>query len=248
MKLWISTGNESLLIELCRCFMIKKFLIPCFLGCFFFVAACDKNNGSDPNPPVPDEITFNMTKDSVSAPLDGGDLSLGYFLSSRPEEGQFVVTMLSGESWVSYIADNPESNSLTVNVERNDGEPREGILAIRFDYNGGSLLDSVTISQDGRDYDVFIEAKDLDGEYYTGEKDYYIWVSTLGMWEDGSEGLNLRSGFRLLLHPSVLCYGRYCLGETSGRRGYPVRCACSVYGWQVVPPFIYGRLYRPRLC
>ena len=116
--------------------MIKKFLIPCFLGCFFFVAACDKNNGSDPNPPVLDEITFNMTKDSVSAPLDGADLSLEYFLSSRPEEGQFVVTMLSGESWVSYIADNPESNSLTVNVERNDGEPREGILAIRFDYNG----------------------------------------------------------------------------------------------------------------
>ena len=171
--------------------MIKKFLIPCFLGCFFFVAACDKNNGSDPNPPVPDEITFNMTKDSVSAPLDGGDLSLGYFLSSRPEEGQFVVTMLSGESWVSYVADDPESNTITVNVERNDGEPREGILAIRFDYNGGSLLDSVTISQDGRDYDVFIEAKDLDGEYYTGDKDYYIWVSTLGMWEDGSEGLNI---------------------------------------------------------
>ena len=191
--------------------------------------------------------------------------------------------MLSGESWVSYVADNPESNSLTVNVERNDGEPREGILAIRFDYNGGSLLDSVTISQDGRDYDVFIEAKDLDGEYYTGEKDYYIWVSTLGVWEDGSEGLNIdlfaegepevedylwngQPYKRVIsipegtytfdpssyapgtLHPSVLCYGRYCLGETSGRRGYPVRCACSVYGRKVVPPFIYGRLYRPRLC
>ena len=127
--------------------MIKKFLIPCFLGCFFFVAACDKNNGSDPNPPVSDEITFNMTKDSVSAPLDGADLSLEYFLSSRPEEGQFVVTMLSGESWVSYIADNPESNSLTVNVERNDGEPREGILAIRFDYNGGSLLEQRILTE-----------------------------------------------------------------------------------------------------
>ena len=241
------------------------------------MTACDKNNGDGPNPPASDDdITFNMTEDTVTSPIEGGDLSLGYSLSSRPEEGQFVVTMLSGESWVSYVADNPESNSLTVNVESNDGEPREGILAIRFDYNGGSLLDSVTISQEGKDYDVFIDAKDLDGEYYTGEKDYYIWVSTLGVWEDGSEGLNidlfaegepeledylwngtpykrvisifLRSGFRLLLHPSVLCYGRYCLGETSGRRGYPVRCACSVYGWQVVPPFIYGRLYRPRLC
>ena len=244
-----------------------------FFGCVIFMTACDKNNGDGPNPPASDDditdITFNMTEDTVTSPIEGGDLSLGYSLSSRPEEGQFVVTMLSGESWVSYVADNPESNSLTVNVESNDGEPREGILAIRFDYNGGSLLDSVTISQEGKDYDVFIDAKDLDGEYYTGEKDYYIWVSTLGMWETGSEGLNidlfaegepeledyhilqpffLRSGFRLLLHPSVLCYGRYCLGETSGRRGYPVRCACSVYGWQVVPPFIYGRLYRPRLC
>ena len=163
-----------------------------FFGCVIFMTACDKNNGDGPNPPAPDDdITFNMTEDTVTSPIEGGDLSLGYSLSSRPEEGQFVVTMLSGESWVSYVADNPESNSLTVNVERNDGEPREGILAIRFDYNGGSLLDSVTISQDGRDYDVFIEAKDLDGEYYTGDKDYYIWVSTLGMWEDGSEGLNI---------------------------------------------------------
>ena len=163
-----------------------------FFGCVIFMTACDKNNGDGPNPPASDDdITFNMTEDTVTSPIEGGDLSLGYSLSSRPEEGQFVVTMLSGESWVSYVADNPESNSLTVNVESNDGEPREGILAIRFDYNGGSLLDSVTISQDGRDYDVFIEAKDLDGEYYTGEKDYYIWVSTLGMWEDGSEGLNI---------------------------------------------------------
>lgn len=163
-----------------------------FFGCVIFMTACDKNNGDDPNPPAPDDgITFNMTEDTVTSPIEGGDLSLGYSLSSRPEEGQFVVTMLSGESWVSYVADNPESNSLTVNVESNDGEPREGILAIRFDYNGGSLLDSVTISQEGKDYDVFIDAKDLDGEYYTGEKDYYIWVSTLGMWEDGSEGLNI---------------------------------------------------------
>lgn len=163
-----------------------------FFGCVIFMTACDKNNGDDPNPPAPDDgITFNMTEDTVTSPIEGGDLSLGYSLSSRPEEGQFVVTMLSGESWVSYVADNPESNSLTVNVESNDGEPREGILSIRFDYNGGSLLDSVTISQEGKDYDVFIDAKDLDGEYYTGEKDYYIWVSTLGMWEDGSEGLNI---------------------------------------------------------
>ena len=163
-----------------------------FFGCVIFMTACDKNNGDGPNPPAPDDdITFNMTEDTVTSPIEGGDLSLGYSLSSRPEEGQFVVTMLSGESWVSYVADNPESNSLTVNVESNDGEPREGILAIRFDYNGGSLLDSVTISQEGKDYDVFIEAKDLDGEYYTGDKDYYIWVSTLGMWEDGSEGLNI---------------------------------------------------------
>ena len=175
--------------------MIKKFFITMFFGCVIFMTACDKNNGDGPNPPASDDditdVTFNMTEDTVTSPIEGGDLSLGYSLSSRPEEGQFVVTMLSGESWVSYVADNPESNSLTVNVESNDGEPREGILAIRFDYNGGSLLDSVTISQEGRDYDVFIEAKDLDGEYYTGEKDYYIWVSTLGMWEDGSEGLNI---------------------------------------------------------
>ena len=175
--------------------MIKKFFITMFFGCVFFMTACDKNNGDGPNPPASDDditdITFNMTEDTVTSPIEGGDLSLGYSLSSRPEEGQFVVTMLSGESWVSYVADNPESNSLTVNVESNDGEPREGILAIRFDYNGGSLLDSVTISQEGKDYDVFIDAKDLDGEYYTGEKDYYIWVSTLGMWEDGSEGLNI---------------------------------------------------------
>lgn len=166
-----------------------------FFGCVIFMTACDKNNGDGPNPPASDDditdITFNMTEDTVTSPIEGGDLSLGYSLSSRPEEGQFVVTMLSGESWVSYVADNPESNSLTVNVESNDGEPREGILAIRFDYNGGSLLDSVTISQEGKDYDVFIDAKDLDGEYYTGEKDYYIWVSTLGMWETGSEGLNI---------------------------------------------------------
>ena len=108
------------------------------------MTACDKNNGDGPNPPASDDdITFNMTEDTVTSPIEGGDLSLGYSLSSRPEEGQFVVTMLSGESWVSYVADNPESNSLTVNVESNDGEPREGILAIRFDYNGGSLLDSV---------------------------------------------------------------------------------------------------------
>ena len=175
--------------------MIKKFFITMFFGCVFFMTACDKNNGDGPNPPASDDditdITFNMTEDTVTSPIEGGDLSLGYSLSSRPEEGQFVVTMLSGESWVSYVADNPESNSLTVNVESNDGEPREGILAIRFDYNGGSLLDSVTISQEGKDYDVFIDAKDLDGEYYTGEKDYYIWVSTLGMWETGSEGLNI---------------------------------------------------------
>ena len=166
-----------------------------FFGCVIFMTACDKNNGDGPNPPASDDditdITFNMTEHTVTSPIEGGDLSLGYSLSSRPEEGQFVVTMLSGESWVSYVADNPESNSLTVNVESNDGEPREGILAIRFDYNGGSLLDSVTISQEGKDYDVFIDAKDLDGEYYTGDKDYYIWVSTLGMWEDGSEGLNI---------------------------------------------------------
>ena len=146
-----------------------------FFGCVIFMTACDKNNGDGPNPPASDDditdITFNMTEDTVTSPIEGGDLSLGYSLSSRPEEGQFVVTMLSGESWVSYVADNPESNSLTVNVESNDGEPREGILAIRFDYNGGSLLDSVTISgSEGLNIDLFAEGEP--------ELEDYLWNGT----------------------------------------------------------------------
>lgn len=155
----------------------------------FLSVACETQKNEVGN------ITFSLDKDTLVIPSDSGEVYLTYNLSEHPEEGQFVVYTESGDKWISFLGDNAAESTIALEVKENTAiEDRVDTVTIRFDYNGGSVSDSFVITQEGRGYDVLIEAKICTGEYYVkdrnGNSKYYVWVSTQGLWVDDSEGIN----------------------------------------------------------
>lgn len=156
------------------------------------ISACDEKSGVIETP----EPYFQLQSSEVEAAMDGGQLLIPYTFTNRPEEGNFVVNLENAE-WITYEGDNADDNMLSLSLERNSGKDRQASLFVRYDYNDGVLLDTLTVIQAGKNADVFIDAKVCTGEYYlhpasgAPQPCYYIWTSTLGLWTKDSEGLNL---------------------------------------------------------
>lgn len=161
---------------------------------FFLVAAvaCDPDdNGNDV---VGGNGTFQLAADTCSVPLEGGQVDVEYTFNDRPD-GDFVVS-LPEDSWLTFVQDNSDINTLTFFADENTERDRSMEVVVRYDYNDGFALDTVVFAQEGRDADVYIAATDCTGEYYADNSGidynqfYYAWVSTLGLWVTGSEGMN----------------------------------------------------------
>lgn len=176
----------SFLIFNVHIFMMKsKLILLSAAAALTLASACNQNGEQNSIDPV-----FQLNTDYLNVPMEGGDVTLSYQFQDRPESGSFYINIPEGH-WISYLGDNPETSTLSFNVEANATRERADTIVIRYDYNEGFLLDTAIISQAGINADVFIDAKDCTGEYYESDRSYYTWVSTLGLWTEGSEGLNL---------------------------------------------------------
>ena len=135
------------------------------------------------------DSAFQLNTDYFNVPQSGDTISLTYQFVNRPE-GSFFISFPEGH-WITYLGDDPAGNTISFGVESNPSYERTDTVLIRYDYNSGFLLDTAIVHQDGQNTDVFIDAQSCTGEYYTSDKSYYTWVSTGGLWEEGSEGLNI---------------------------------------------------------
>lgn len=155
----------------------------------------DDGNGGTPG--GSGDVTLTLPE-TYEVPIEGGTMEIPYEFNSRPDNGSFFIA-LTGADWISSEwVDNAESSTLVFEVSENTGRERSYDMVVRYDYNEGFCLDTVVVHQAGRDADVYIEAGVLTGEYYASDPDqigmvnyYYIWASTLGLWETGSEGVNM---------------------------------------------------------
>lgn len=246
-------------------FRIKSVLM--FAATVLFIslaAACDNSTSGpdtpDDEPDTPDdptEVSFQLLDDNVALPIEGGEFELSYIFENRPEDGDFVIN-LPENHWISFVSDDSDAGILTFSAGENSDPDRTDTLLIRYDYNEGYVIDTAVVSQRGRNADHYIEAAICTGDYYAsaagsgmGFGDFYdAWISTQGLWVEGSEGLDLvffaeapvetipRPGYDGYYLVNILPEGRYTYDADSHEPG--TFCEYSFYG------ISSGYYYTPR--
>lgn len=162
-------------------------------GAMMMFASCEKtpivpSEDDDDTTAVSQSPEFRILVDTVDAVLEGADVQVAYELLNPAEDGTFEFT---SPDWVSAF-NYSDSEYFVFTVDANETRERSGEVVVKYSYDGGSrtIEQSFVIAQDGSEFDVFLNAKLAEGEYYYNcwsEGDYspdhyYLTISDLGIW------------------------------------------------------------------